>query len=185
MNGFISFDHVARAVLALAALAAVVLLAGPAASAEARGSCGKTGVASKRSDRIKISNARYAVKCLINDERSASNLKLRRSLSKAAQRHSRKMYKKGCFSHHCPGEPALDGRIRRTGYLNGASSYRFGEVIALNTDKASPREVVRQWKKSAGHRVQILSSAYEHMGVGVVADNGKAFYTVTLGARSG
>ena len=70
-------------------------------------------------------------------------------------------------------------------HVRGASSYRVGEVIALNRDRASPREVVRQWKRSAGHRAQILSSAYEHIGVGMVARKGKAYYTVTLGAKSG
>ena len=44
---------------------------------------------------------------------------------------------------------------------------------------------MRQWKNSSGHRAQILSGAYEHMGVGMVARGGRAFYTVTLGAKSG
>jgi uncharacterized protein YkwD len=169
-----------------AMLAALLLVAMSPAQSEARGGgCGKTGVASKRSDRIALPRARDAVKCLINDERSARNLRLNRRLGEAAQKHTRRMYRQGCFSHQCSGEPGTTDRIRRAGYMRGASSYRVGEVIALNSDRASPREVVRQWKRSAGHRVQILSSGYEHIGVGMIARKGRAFYTVTLGAKSG
>ena len=95
------------------------------------------------------------------------------------------MYEHRCFSHQCPGEASTAERVRRSGYLSGADSYRFGEVIALNRDQASPREVVRQWKNSPSHRAQILSASYEHIGVGMVARKGKAYYTVTLGSKSG
>lgn len=173
--------------LALAgALTVAALMTGPVAMSDARGGgCGKTAVASKRSDRVALPGAREAVTCLINGERSARNLKLNRHLNKAAQRHSKRMYQHSCFSHQCPGEPNTMERARNAGYVSGASSYRVGEVIALNRDKASPREVVRQWKRSPGHRAEILSSAYEHIGVGMIARRGKAFYTVTLGAKSG
>ena len=175
-----------RAFLLAAALAALVLVTGSGATAQARGSgCGKTGVASKRSDRTRVTDIRDAVKCLINEERSASNLRLSGDLNQAAQRHSRYMYRHHCFAHQCSGEADTTSRIRAAGYMAGARSYRIGEVIALNRDTASPREVVRQWKNSPGHRAQILSSSYKHMGVGVVARRGKAFYTVTLGWKSG
>jgi uncharacterized protein YkwD len=180
----LSLQPILRTLAIAAGLACAALLLGSAASAEARG-CGKTGVASKRSDRIALPNARKAVRCLINDERKAKSLKLNRALNKAAQRHSRRMFEQRCFSHQCPGEPSTSTRIRKAGYMSGVSSYRIGEVIALNSDRASPREVVRQWKRSPGHRVQIMSSGYEHIGVGMVAKKGRAYYTVTLGAKSG
>ena len=174
-----------RAFVLATALAALVFATG-SSSAEARGSgCGKTGVASKRSDRVRVMDIRAAVKCLINEERTANNLRLSGALNEAAQRHSRYMYRHGCFSHQCAGEADSTSRIRAAGYMSGARSYRVGEVIALNRDTASPREVVRQWKNSSSHRSQILSSGYKHMGVGVVARKGKAFYTVTLGWKSG
>ncbi len=181
----LSLKPILRTLAVTAGLACAALLFGTVTSAEARGGCGKTGVASKRSDRVALPNARSAVKCLINDERSARSLKLKRSLNRAAQRHSRRMFKQGCFAHQCSGEANTTDRIRKAGYMNGARSWRVGEVIALNSDRASPREVVRQWKRSAGHRVQILDSGYEHIGVGMIAKKGRAFYTVTLGARSG
>jgi hypothetical protein len=180
-----TLTHPIRIVALAAALAMLVLTAGSVATSEARGGCGKSGVASKRSDRAPLPDVRVVVKCLINDARSASDLKLNDALSEAAQRHSRQMNRKRCFSHQCPGEPASDARIREAGYMRGASSYRVGEVIALNRDRASPRDIVRQWKNSAGHRAQIMSGGYEHIGVGMVTRRGRAFYTVTLGAKSG
>ena len=63
----------------VASLAGLLLLTGGVTGAEARGGCGKTGVASKRSDRAALPRVRDAVKCLINEERSARNLKLKRS----------------------------------------------------------------------------------------------------------
>jgi hypothetical protein len=181
----ISLQPILRTLAIAAGLACAVLLFGTVTSAEARGGCGKTGVASKRSDRVGLPGARDAVRCLINDERSGRSLKLRRSLNKAAQRHSRRMFEQRCFSHQCSGEASTVDRIRKAGYMSGARSWRVGEVIALNSDRASPREVVRQWKRSPGHRVQIMDGGYEHIGVGMIARKGKAFYTVTLGARSG
>ena len=181
-----AFSHpILRAVALAAALAALALMAGPVASSEAGGGCGKSGIASTRSDRAPLPGVRAVVRCLINDARSAGSLRLNDALSEAAQRHSRHMNRKRCFAHQCPGEPDSGARIRAAGYMRGASSYRVGEVIALNRDRASPREVVRQWKNSAGHRAQILSGGYEHIGVGMVARRGRAFYTVTLGAKSG
>lgn len=177
---------IARTAALVAALSALALAGGPVAASEARGfGCDKNGAANQRSDRVDRSAVRLAVKCLINAERTADNLKLRRKLTRAAQRHSNYMFRHRCFSHQCPGEAGTESRIRATGYMSGASSYRIGEVIALNRDRASARDVVRQWKNSSGHRGQILSPGYEHMGVGLVARNGKAFYTVTLGWKSG
>ena len=181
-----SLQPLLRTLAIAVGLACLALILVPAPNADARGGgCGKTGVASKRSDRVALPNARSAVRCLINDERKAKSLRLNRSLNEAAQKHSRRMFEQRCFAHQCPGEASTVSRIKRAGYMRGASSYRVGEVIALNSDRASPRQVVRQWKRSAGHRVQIMSSSYEHIGVGMVAKRGKAYYTVTLGAKSG
>ena len=176
---------VLRVPLAIAAIAVCALLVSTPATSHAGSGCGKIGAVGKRSSHIKIRDARRAVRCLINAERSARNLRASDNLHKAAQRHSRYMYKHRCFSHQCYGEPSTGDRIRSSGYLSGASSYRYGEVIALNRDSASPRDIVRQWMHSSSHRAEIMSSGYRHMGVGMVAAGGHAYYTVTLGWRSG
>jgi uncharacterized protein YkwD len=183
----VSRQSLARVLAFAAGFAALLLLAGgtPESGASKKAGCGKTRAAGKASDTLRRPDARSAVRCLINQERSKRNLKPNDNLMKAAQRHSRYMYKHGCFAHQCAGEASTVARIQNAGYMRGASSWRVGEVIALNRENASPREIVRQWKNSSGHRAQILSGGYEHLGVGMVARGGRAFYTVTLGARSG
>ena len=183
----VSRQTLARALAIAAGLAALLLVAGgtPESGASKKSGCGKTRAAGKPSDTLRRPDARSAVRCLINQERSGRNLKPKDPLIKAAQRHSRYMDKHGCFAHQCSGEASTVSRIQNAGYMRGATSWRVGEVIALNGENATPRQIVRQWMNSSGHRAQILSRSYEHMGAGMVARGGRAFYTVTLGAKSG
>ncbi|HEY8466268.1 MAG TPA: CAP domain-containing protein [Solirubrobacterales bacterium] len=166
-------------------VAAVLIAALPAAvapeSAQAR-SCKGANTASKKLTKKK---ARAAIQCLVNKNRSAKNLRPNKNLQQAAQAHTRYMRKHNCFSHQCPGEPSLEGRVRRTGYLRGARSFALGEVIAHNRSRATPRDIVRQWMRSSSHRATLRNSTYRHLGVGVSVRNGRAFYTVVVGKKSG
>lgn len=168
--------------IAAAALGALMLVFSAADPGIAEAGCKK---ADAQSDQISKKRARSAVKCLMNKERNAANLESNGQLKEAAQRHTEYMRSRNCFSHLCPGEASLDSRIRRTGYLNGVSSFRYGEVIALNSNNASPRDIVRQWMNSPPHRALITSGLFEHLGVGVSAKNGRSYYTAVFGARSG
>jgi uncharacterized protein YkwD len=184
----IALQTATRAAAVAALIALVAIVAGPVERGSARGAgCAaqSDGAVHKRSDRAPLPDLRRAVTCLINKKRSAANLRKVRSLQDAAQRHSERMNRQRCYSHQCPGEPNTLDRIRKQGYMRGASSYSVGEVIALVYDSKSPRYVVRAWMNSAGHRSQIMNSSYRHLGVGIVARRGRAFYTVTLGRRSG
>ena len=70
---------------------------------------------------------------LINVERRAQglgDLGAQRTLKKAAKRHSSQMVSAGCFSHTCPGEPDLVGRVTSAGYLPCSCSWSVGENIA-------------------------------------------------------
>lgn len=176
-----------RAGLVVPFLASLALLAGPLepGTARAAGCAAKSdGAVHKRSDRAPLPDIRRAVTCLVNKRRSARNLRKVRSLQQAAQRHSERMYDQRCFSHQCPGEPSTFERIRKQGYMRGASSYRVGEVIALVRDSKSPRYVVRAFMNSPSHRAELMSGGYRHLGVGMVARRGKAYYTITLGSRT-
>ncbi len=172
----------AGAALAIAGLVLALALAFAAAApgtAEAR--CKASG---QPTDEISKQAARKAVRCLVNKERKARDLKLRGDLSRAAQRHTNYMRKHNCFAHVCLGEADLLKRIKRTGYLDGARSYTYGEVIVKMPQQATPRDAMRLWMNSPGHRILLLSSAYRHIGVGVSAKNGTALYTADLGNRS-
>lgn len=165
----------------LATLAFALVLATPEPSS-ARVICQK---ADRQIDSITKKRARAAIQCLVNKNRSAKNLRSQSQLIEAGQGHSKYMRNHGCFSHQCYGEASLDTRIRRTGYLNGARSYGYGEVIATNSRNRSPRDFVRQWMNSSSHRSALRDSRFEHLGIGVGIKGRRAYITGDLGRRSG
>lgn len=171
----------ARVWLVAAALACALLVpsadAGPGNAAP---TCRDAGAAGSQ---ISQRQVREAFRCLLNAERTGRRkLRPHRMLHRPARRHSRTMRKHDCLEHQCPGEPALGTRLRK--YLRGARKTRYAEVIAVNVAAASPRQIVRQWMTSAPHRELILGR-FKHLGVGVAAGDGLAWYTVTLGWKKG
>ena len=116
---------------------------------------------------------RAATLCLLNEERTKRGLKALTAhpqLEKAAQNYTRAMVRERFFDHVSPGGSTLLSRVRRgTGYLQGARSYALGENIAWGSgDYATPQETVKGWMESAGHRSNILSRRFKHIGIGVV-----------------
>jgi uncharacterized protein YkwD len=97
----------------------------------------------------------------------------------------------GCFSHQCPGEPALDVRLERVDYLSGGlSAWGFGENVAWGTaELATPEAIVGAWMNSPGHRANILSRDWREIGIGFSPgspSSGNAFagiYTTDFGLR--
>ena len=171
----------ARRAVLLAVVSAVALVATAGSPAVADAACAN---AKARADQLRNKEIRAALRCIINKQRSP-NLQPKDQLREAAQDHTGYMRDASCVSHQCSGEPSLYERIRRTGYFNGASRYSYGEVIATNRDEASPREIVRQWMNSSGHRAQLMSKGFEHLGVGVNVGRRSGLYTIVLGSRSG
>ena len=147
-----------------------MLLAGPAApSAGAAGPCNKWG--NKESNEITVGHARKAVLCLVNRERNSRGMgKLDRNkrLQRAAQNHNNVMQNKRCFSHECPGEASLVGRLQRVDWLTGGvNAWAAGENIAWGSGHyGTPRNIVQQWMNSSGHRANILSSRFDEIGIG-------------------
>ena len=89
-----------------------------------------------------------------------------------ARQHSRDMAERNYFSHtNLEGEGPSD-RVRRSG-ISGWR--RVGENIAYGQD--SPQEVQTTWMNSSGHRANILSSSYTHVGVGVYDEGGRLYWT--------
>jgi uncharacterized protein YkwD len=166
------------------ALAAVVLIGQPA---PAHAVCKGKDAAPES---ISAARAEQAVFCLLNRQRARRDLpRLQRhdQLDGPSRQHSRYMVEHRCFDHQCPGEPDLEERIRR--YLS-KDGRAWGENIAWGGGSlASPRAVVRSWMGSEGHRENILSRQYEHVGVGAVwgspqgGDYPAATYTTDFGAR--
>jgi len=181
------------ALLALALLAALVVglgIAGPgAAPALAGTTCANAdaGIGDAKAKQL----AR-AVKCLINEDRFERNKRRVRAngmLRTAAAKHNRAMLQGNCWSHKCPGEPALGKRIRQTGYLDGAREWRFGELFGCHT---TPQEMVDRWLSKQFGRKQIRRPSYRDIGVAAKKqqveasncdDGDEVTYTIVLAYR--
>jgi len=163
----------------LACLVAVfALAAGVPASAQA--GCAHSGEPVRS---ISKDNARAAIGCLFNKERSADNVTGNNDLHDAAQGHSAVMASQNCYSHQCSGEGDLRERIARTGYLRGTSSYELGEVILIGGAKASSRQIVNAWMDSPAHSANIRKSSYDHVGVGLSIRAGRVYVSGDLARR--
>jgi uncharacterized protein YkwD len=169
------------------------LLATPAIRAApgfARGGCPGAGADPGRQS---LGDMRQETVCLLNRIRRAHGLRPLHSdgrLRKAAQGHSSDMVRRNYFSHDSPGGGSMQTRIGGSGYLAGARSFLFGEVIGGGTAQGgSPEAVATAWMNSAPHRTAILTGRFRDLGVGVVhgfpgrGDRGATF-TVDFGART-
>jgi uncharacterized YkwD family protein len=90
-------------------------------------------------------------------------LKVDLALSKVAREKSRDMSTNGYFSHTSPTYGSPFDVMKKFGI-----TYRYaGENIAMG--QRTPEEVVNAWMNSEGHRKNILSPNFTHIGVGYVA----------------
>ncbi len=177
-----------------AALAAMAMIGGPAQARPAGAASSTAADACPNSTemvaQLSASDLRKAVRCLIAFERSARGLsKLTRdaSLQTAAKRHVRTMIKTDCLAHKCPGEVALKKRLRRAGYFDGVTSYRFAESTGCGTRADS---MVESWLASAFDRANALDPDFEDFGIAVSPDSsdelcGEGFgtFAVVFGSR--
>jgi uncharacterized protein YkwD len=143
-----------------------------------------------------VDTVRTATLCLLNQERTSRSLGVltsNRNLLKAASRYSRLMVKERFFAHVSPSGSTLLTRVRSgTGYLRGAHSWTLGENLAWGSGElATPANIVRAWMHSPGHRHNILTPAFRHIGIGVVTGAPQptqgvpaATYTTDFGRRS-
>jgi uncharacterized protein YkwD len=133
--------------------------------------------------------ARQAVLCLINQRRAHAGLGALQEnayLNSAAQGHTVAMAKRNRYSH---GNPAR--RIRRSGYLNGATVWSVGEDLAWGPGRrGSPKRVVASWMKSPEHR-RVLLGGFRDIGLGMTKGapfphfgHNTGTYTVDLGSRN-
>lgn len=126
---------------------------------------------------------------LVNQERASRSLApliLCQRLTIAAQRHTDDMIARQFFSHTNPSGQDPFERMLAIGY-----NYSWaGENIAVGQPTAA--DVMDAWMNSTGHRGNILSPNYTHMGVGSAVGDYKAsngqiyhnmkYWTQTFGA---
>lgn len=104
---------------------------------------------------------------LVNVERSKqglSPLTIDWELARVAKYKSQDMHDRNYFSHTSPTYGSPFEMMKNFGISYKAA----GENIAKGQKSAA--QVVQAWMNSAGHRANIMSTKYTHIGVGYVAD---------------
>lgn len=178
--------------LLLPALIACIALVVPASASAAKPCANATTIP----DATNLASIRKATLCLLNVERRSRGrprLLANGQLTKAARRYSATMVRQGFFDHVSPSGSTLGSRIRgATSYLEGrVTKWSLGENLAWGSGKrATPRQIVRSWMRSPGHKRNILNRRFRHIGIGVVLgapdDVGgqpAATYTTNFGLR--
>ncbi len=111
---------------------------------------------------------------LVNQERQKqglSALQLDTKLSDVAREKSKDMMNKNYFSHTSPTYGSPFDMMKQFGI-----DYRTaGENIAKG--QQTPEEVMNGWMNSDGHRKNILSPNFTHIGVGYVEGGGSTYWT--------
>lgn len=112
-----------------------------------------------------------ATLCLLNKERAKRHRKRLRhdaELHAAAMAYAKQMARRNFFDHVEPDGDDLLDRIRRTTYLDEVTGWALGENIAWGSGRlATPREIVRSWMSSPGHKRNILDKRFTDIGIGV------------------
>ncbi len=116
---------------------------------------------------------RAAILCLHNQIRAARGLPLlpdNAKLRRAAVGHSSDMVTRGFFDHTTPNGVTMVRRIMATRYASRNVAWAIGENLAWGTGTlATPRQIMRAWMNSPGHRANVVKRAYREIGIGVVA----------------
>jgi uncharacterized protein YkwD len=108
--------------------------------------------------------AEFAVIRHVNAFRSANGLarvRPNRSLSRAADRHSRDMLRRDFFDHSSSDGTPFDRRVRR---YSGATM--IGETLAaMGAGAGGAATIVRMWANSPTHRAVLLAGGFRRIGV--------------------
>lgn len=123
------------------------------------GTCsGETSARATRAEKART------IRCLVNWAREQDGrgmLVAQSSLTQAAAMKGKTIAACGQFSH-TPCGSELSAQVRATGYRFAL----FGENLYLGPwGQVSAREVVTAWLRSPSHRANLLSPAYQHLGV--------------------
>ena len=131
------------------------------------------GGAADRVPGSSLKAARSATLCLLNSERKRHRLhglRMNGRLALAGKRHARDMVRHNYFAHDAPSGQNFVDRIMSTHYVPAASSWFLGENLAWGERaKSTPRQIVRAWMASPGHRHNILQGRFHEIGIAIVA----------------
>ena len=123
-------------------------------------------------------NAETQLLDLANQARAKAGeapLRLDPGLSAAARFHAKAMAATGQISHRFDGEPVLTVRLASATSLR---LERAGENVALDSD---PEDAHERLMESPPHRENLLNSAYDVVGLGVVSAGGRLYIVQDFG----
>ena len=120
------------------------------------------------------------------------------ALIRAARNHSQWMAKTGRFGHSGAGGSSHMDRTSKAGYIGGTSeniwqtTTRGGRGRAWKSrfrwrnDRELGKAAVITWMNSPGHRENMLSAEWRHIGIGVAENKrGQAYLTQCFGSGLG
>ena len=119
----------------------------------------------------------------INAERSSagvSPLTFCANLMTAAQRHSEDQAARSTMSHTGSNGSTMTQRVQGAGYVGWTS---LGENVAAGYPTVTA--VMSGWMGSTGHRANLLSASFQHVGVGRAPSGSGALYWTQNFGRSG
>src|SRR3954469_14903797 len=170
----------------------LTLMLAVALPASAFANCGGAADRDPASAGASLRAARSATLCLLNVERGQRHqrpLPFSHKPALAGLRHARDMVDKHYFAHDAPSGQDFVDRIFKTSYVPAASAWALGENLAWGDgQKSTPREIVRAWMASPGHRHNILTPGFREIGIAIVAGapvrrvNGAATYATEFGS---
>ena len=129
-----------------------------------------------------VGSAAAQVLALVNQARSAAGLPaltITAGLDASASAHNSRMAG-GCgLSHQCPGEPDLGARETAAGVHWAAAGENIGEGGPVAADAAAiaqmavslTQAMLNEKPPDDGHRKNILSSSFTHIGIAVYRDS--------------
>ena len=130
-------------------------------------------------EKIELSEAEKQILDLTNAERAKEKLpplKPHPILFKAARQHTLNMAKQEKLDHELDGVKPNE-RTRKLGYNTGW----VGENIAAGQG-FPPKEAIKAWMNSEGHRKNILDAHYVYIGIGATRNaKGEYYYTQVFG----
>ncbi len=142
---------------------------------------------------VALKQARAAILCLLNHERTSRGLRPvseNKQAFRAATKHNLRMVQHRCFAHQCYGEKDLVGRLTDSGYLPCDCTWRVGENLAWGeTVNGTPRAIVDAWMASPEHRENVLNPSFRQIGIGTAwgspypGHDDASTYTTVFGVR--
>ncbi len=126
-------------------------------------------------------SAAAQVLAVINQARAQAGLPaytLSSGLGASSRAHTLQMAG-GCgLSHQCPGEPALADRLTQAGVVWSSCGENIGEggpepdtaTVIAQMAVGLTHEMLNEQPPDDGHRLNILSSSFRHIGINVLRD---------------